>query len=446
MEITNINWSVFLQCIGVSGVVVFFMLRRHVFGIFDPWIMLILDQTIVLGGLAYYFWTGQMQAKHFTYVLACFIFFVGGLQVFYKNNFKPLQVKTVFSLFRLRLGGMQVFYPKNCISFDSRVRRTPAGLRLAILMLLFLYIVDNLVIFSLLGIPTLGVRGLTMYASLGRGYGVLSYLNTGLGFLLSILSMKAWLMYKQRLGLVSLFVMALFIVLISGGKSVFLGLFFLFGLSAYCLGINYKISVKVPKLIWLMLAILAVMIMYSFVSVVKSGYAGTVPLAFIRRLVNGAAGPYFYFVRGSYLGYSGLNLLSYHFSQITPYFGYRDIEAINLGVNLTLYSDLRQGTPGFGPTPLMYTIGHIAWGEWGVLYCFFIGVIMSFVRYRIKAGFVVWIALNSVVGSLPYDGTLCVLYSFYMLLLSPIIIVAYLITTKNSSASHNGLRYERLAE
>lgn len=412
MVITGLEWPRFIFCLLVAGGINLFFLRRHLFSIFDPWIMVFINQTIILGALAYYTWAGEMLPEHFGYVLVGYLFLVLGMRVFCKKGFKPFRTRSLLS-------------------------RTTLPIAIAILVCIL--IANNLTIYYRLGIPALrsGARTITLYSTLGRGGGVFLYLNQGLFILLPVLAMKALLSYKQKgLAYLTLFVVTM-VLAASGGKSAFLGLFFAFGMSQFYLGRHKKAPVKIPKIAWVFLAILGVVIMYSFVNVVGAGYESSVLRAFIKRMINTAAGPYYYFIRKSYLWFSGLNLLSYHSSQITPYLGVRDLDAINLGVNLTLYSE-GFGTPGFGPNPTLYVIGHIAWGYWGVFYCFILGMILSFVRYRVKAGFIVYVILNLWVDSLLVDGTLMPIYLVDVLALSPLLLVAVVIggsSQKEASSS-----------
>ena len=129
--------------------------------------------------------------------------------------------------------------------------------------------------------------------------------------------------------------------------------------------------------------------------------------------------------------FHGLNLFSYHFSQILPYFGFIDKNAIDLGVNLTLYSDLNFGESGHGPNPTMYVIGHIALGNFGIIYCFIIGAILSYIRYRLKATFIIWMYLNLNIISIFGDGTLMPLDMFYITLISPILIWSFIVSRLN---------------
>ena len=139
---------------------------------------------------------------------------------------------------------------------------------------------------------------------------------------------------------------------------------------------------------------------------------------------------FYYFIKNSYTGFSGLNLISYHLSGILPYFGYVDKNAIDLGVNLTAFSDLKFGTIGYGPNPTIYVIGHIALGSFGFIYCFIIGALLSFLRYRFKTSFFPWMLLNTLAITLVSDGTLMPLSIFYTVLIFPVIIFVLFLSYK----------------
>jgi len=403
----------FILCLAISVSVNFFFLRKHLFGILDPWIRIFLRQSIIMAVLGYFTWTGMMLPEHFVYVLFCYFFLLLGMQVFYKRGHKAYRVSCLLS---------------------------SSTLPMAIVILLCILVINNLLIYHLLGIPALlsGPKGLTLYSTLGRGGGVFNYLNTGLLILLPVFTMKLLLTYnRKKLAYASLFILALVLIGL-GGKTGFLGLFFAYGVSQYYLNRTQGLPVRMPKIAWVFVGVLALIIVHSFGNVVTEGYESSVILAFVRRVIHEAAGPYYYFVGQSYRGYDGLNVLSYHFSQITPYLGFRDLKSINLGVNLTLLSDEAFGTPGFGPNPTLYVVGHIALGYWGVFYCFTLGAIVSFIRYRLKAGFIVYVLLNLLAVSLLSDGTLMPLFLLYALVLSPLVLVAVVIA--KGAQSQNRVR------
>lgn len=408
MEITYIQWPLMLTCLSVAGLISWLLFRRYIFAIFDPWLLMVLYQSIIVGSMAYYCSTGELEVKFFVYILACYFALAGGMALFYRRRISQIYTYTIV--------------PRHILPFT-------------ILLLLSLLVVNNLIIYSLLGVPALheGARTITFYSRLGRGGGAFYYLNTGLLLILPILSMKALVLYRQkRIAYLALVVIALVLTGL-GGKTAFLSLFFVYGTAVYYRYITQSVPIRIPKIAWGFLLVALVVVAYTFVNVAESGYESTVFLAFIRRIINTAAGPYYYFILNAYKGFSGLNLLSYHFSQITPYFGFRDENAVTLGMNLTLFSDLAFGTPGFGPNPTHYVISHIALGYAGMLYSFFLGALLSFVRYRLRIGFVLYVLLNYMVADLLTDGTLMPLYLFYVLILSPAIVVANIIA--NSAAS-----------
>jgi hypothetical protein len=233
----------------------------------------------------------------------------------------------------------------------------------------------------------------------------------------------------------------LFNMLNAGGKGVYLSLLTSVNLGIYYMHLSKNEQFRIPKFFKLALVLLPFFILSAFIGSVSVGYESNVFLAFIKRLIGSAEGPYYYFVQNSHLQFKGLNLFSYHFSQILPYFGYFDRNAIDLGVNLSLYSDLNFGESGYGPNPTMYVIGHIALGNFGILYCFVIGALLSFLRYRLNSTFIIWVYLNLNAISLIGDGTLMPLDMFYIALLSPILIWSLIISRLNKTTiNSNTLR------
>lgn len=418
MEITYIQWPLLLTCLSCAGLMSWLLFRRYIFAIFDPWLLMVLYQSIIIGSMAYYWFTGELKIELFIYLVACYFALAWGIAIFYRRGISQIYSHTILP---------------------------PRILPFTIFLLLSLLVINNLIIYILLGIPALqdGARTITFYSRLGRGAGAFYYLNTGLLLILPILSMKALVLYRQkRVAYFALFVIALVLVGL-GGKTAFLGLFFAYGVAVYYRYITQNIPIRIPKIAWGFLLIALTVVAYTFVNVAQSGYESTMFWAFVRRVINTAAGPYYYFILNAYKGFSGLNLLSYHFSQITPYFGFHDENAIKLGMNLTLFSDQAFGTPGFGPNPTYYVIGHIAFGYAGILYSFFLGALLSFVRYRLRTGFVLYVLFNYMVADLLTDGTLMPLYLFYVLVLSPLIFAANIIANSatNSTFRFNEQKY-----
>ena len=199
--------------------------------------------------------------------------------------------------------------------------------------------------------------------------------------------------------------LVIFNMLNGGGKGAYLSLLRAINLGMYYMHLSKNEQFKIPKFFKFALFLLPFFILAAFIGAVNVGYESNVFFAFIKRLIGGAEGPYYYFVQNSYNQFHGLNLFSYHFSQILPYFGFIDKNAIDLGVNLTLYSDLNFGESGHGPNPTMYVIGHIA--------------------------FIIWMYLNLNIISIIGDGTLMPLDMFYITLISPILIWSFIVSRLN---------------
>lgn len=406
MELELFDIVTFITIFLISGLVIGFVLKKHLINILDPWIIVFLNQIIFISVIGYFFINNQIKPSHFYYSISCLVFFILGLNTFFTKN--------------LHINKQKFLVDYNTTKFS-------------IYLYYLLFIINGSLIFYFLGVPfmTSGNRTISAYSELGSGFGILNYLNWGLQSILGVLALKFWLFDKNKFGIFVLISMVIFNILNGGGKGVYLSLILTINLGLYYMHIHKNEKFVIPKVIKYALFVLPILILISFTGAVNAGYESNVLFAFIRRLIGAAEGPFFYFVQNAYSGFDGLNLFSYHFSQILPYFGYIDRNAIDLGVNLTLYSDLSFGQSGYGPNPTMYVIGHISMGNFGIFYCYLIGAILSYVRYRLKTTFIVWIYLNIQVVTLIGDGTLMPLDLFYITILSPILIWALLLVRLN---------------
>ncbi len=373
----------------------------------DPWILMFLNQAVIIGVFIYSFFNGDIAVSHFLYIFACWSFFVIGLNSFYRKKVPAVVCRTLLSA---------------------------SATKLALKIYMALFLLNGMTTFYLMGVPffTAGNRLLVEYAKLGPLFGVLSYLNIGLQIVINLLAIKAWLADGfRRLAFLGFLVVLIFNILNGAGKGAPLEMIMNISLGLYYAKRNYNINIKFPAKLRKFLFLIPLYILFSFSGAVASGYESNVFFAFIRRVIGAAEGPYYYFILNSYTGFHGLNIISYHLSNVAPYLGYIDRNAIDLGLNLTLFSDLHFGTPGFGPNPTIYVIGHIALGNWGVIYCFLIGCILSFFRYKMKTSFFMWMLLNTLAISLLADGTLMPLYLFYILVLSPVIFISVIMTDRS---------------
>jgi hypothetical protein len=401
------DFSTFYLIIAVAIAIIMHVLflRKHIVVLLDPWLFLFLNELMIFAVMLYSYMQHLMLPSLFFYYLASWFAFVLGLSIFYKKQIEPY---------------------KNPVLINYRT----TGLALKISMVIML--LNGILIFYFLGIPLFNsARTISDYSKLGSGFGILFYVNWGIQNLVLFLALKKWLFEgNKKLGLYALIFIVIFNILNRNSRSGYLDIIMDVTLGMYYMERNFKMVYKLPKIFYIALYILPFYILYTFVSAVNEGYETNVFLAVIRRTIGTAEGPFYYFSLNSYKFFTGLNLFSYHFSQILPYFGYVDKNAINLGVNLSLQSDLAFGTPGYGPNPTMFVIGHIAWGYFGIIYCFLIGAFLSYLRYKMKVGFFVWIVLNVTAMTLVGDGTLMPLTLFYLVLLSPIFIVSYALSKK----------------
>lgn len=407
MDLADFSLETFMFSLVIAFFLHVICIRKLIFSFLDPWLLLFFNQVMILSVVIYAFLTNNILSQHFIYFTASWFSFVLGLYLF-KNDktFKNYTGKSILTKF--------------VTDFSLKIY-------------LFIFCINALLIFSLMGIPLFSGQSRTIsdYSNMGSGFGVLFYLNWGLQEIIKLLSLKIWLIDKKRnIGLSALFILVLFNIFNGGSRAVYLDIILYFGLGIFYFKKFKNITIQVPKIFKYALFVLPFLILFSFISAVNTGYESNVFFALIKRTIGTAEGPFYYFIKNSYTGFSGLNLISYHLSGILPYFGYVDKNAIDLGVNLTTFSDLNFGAAGYGPNPTIYVLGHIALGSFGFIYCFIIGALLSFLRYRFKANFFIWMLLNYLATTLISDGTLMFLTIFYILLISPVFLFALVLSEK----------------
>ena len=402
MELFDINIVQIIICLSVTSLLNYMIFKNVLFSFFDPYVFIPIHQSFVLGYILYAFVNDKIMAEHFYYVSISYIAFVLGLyscKIFDKERIITKSLRQI---------------PNKQLIFN-------------IVLIIGLQIIIDIFLIINRGVPafTLGGDNITFYAG---GLGIIHFLHIGISLLLPILAFEALIVYKQK-KLFFLFIafMIYSVMIIGGSKSGFLNLFFLFYLTVNYFKRYGNIVFKTQKkYIITALVLLSLIVCYKFYSIVSTGYESSTVLAIIKRLINTADAIYYYFERGAYAYFDqNLSILSYTFSQITPYVGFKDEYAINIGLLLTEYA-MGFSTPGYGPNPQMYGIGHIAWGNFGFIYCFFIGFVLSVIKFRPNRNFLVYAVLYTIAPTLIGDGTLFVLYLFYVALLSPVLLLSFL--------------------
>ena len=385
------NFINFFICLVISCLANYFVWRRHVTSMVDPWIVEIFSQSMILCLMGYFYLEGRLLTGHLLYIVFAFLAFGLGLNVYRR----PVQFPRWNSDF---------------INKDNIV----LFLSLATGML----VVNNCAIYALLGIPALldEERTITLYSNLGRGGGIPVYMNIALLLITPLLAIKAYFFYrKKRLALVSI-VITFMALLALGQKTNLFNLLFIFGGCLLYMSRIRQMKIRVPRSIWAGILVAFSWLLFNFIRIAALGYEKNAWWALAKRMVETAAGPYYYFIENAYNRIPTLNVINYYLSAIVPFFGIRDENAIGLGVNLTLLSDASFGTPGFGPVPSMYVIGHAAFGWLGIIYCGALGFILSWVRYRFKGGFLVWTLANITIAFLLSDASYLMSVYFFVII------------------------------
>ena len=371
---------------------IFSLLKKHLFSIFDFWVFIILNQSIIVTLFSYLYFIETISFDILKNIILSTIFLILGLNVFYKKN--------TFFNFKKELS----------------IERT---IKILTLIIVSVYILNTALSIYLLGVPFIsGIRRtISVYSEMGTGFGIIYYLDWGIKLLMTIIIAKLFIMEKTRLSIIVLSIFIIGLILNTGSRLVYLQLFLFFIYAMHLSNIKIKFKV-LPRFMRLGLCLLPFIVLFSFISAVDVGYESNVFFAFAKRLIGTAEGPFYYFVGESSEYIQNINILKYHFAHILPYFGIPTENEISLGVNITKLSNFNFGTKGFGPNPTFYVIGHVLFGKFAFIYAFIMGLILSFIRYRLnKIGFSLYFLLNITVITILVDGTLFFMSLFYVLII-----------------------------
>ena len=121
MELKEFDVNILCFSILIAFLLHFFFLRKHIVVFLDPWLILYLNQTMILSVFIYCYWENQMLTSHFYYVIGCWFAFVLGLNCFYKKSPASFTVRTIFTrrttnlalkfyLLAFFINGMLTFY------------------------------------------------------------------------------------------------------------------------------------------------------------------------------------------------------------------------------------------------------------------------------------------------------------------------------------------------
>lgn len=393
MELSKIeNLAIFFGFMFIVGLTMTYFLKKHMFSIFDFWVFIILNQSIIVTLFSYLYLIKTISFNIFINIILSTIFLILGLNVYYRKN--------IFFNFKK----------------EFSIERT---IKILTLIIGSIYILNTALSIYLLGIPfiTGTRRTISVYSEMGAGFGIIYYLDWGIKLLMTIIIAKLYIMEKTRLSIIVLLIFMLGLILNTGSRLVYLELFLFFIYAMHLSKIKIKLK-ALPRFMRLSLYVLPFIILFSFISAVDVGYESNVFLAFIKRLIGTAEGPFYYFVGESSEYIKDINILKYHFAHILPYLGIPTENEINLGVNITKLSNFSFGSKGFGPNPTFYVIGHILFGKFAFIYAFIIGSVLSFIRYRLnKIGFSLYFLLNITVITILVDGTLFTMSLFYVLII-----------------------------
>jgi len=349
-----INNFWFNLCV-VFATIIFYLLifKKNIYSIFDPLFFYIFFSSAGKSVVFILFLSGYITSYYLYQFLLTEVFFILGFLVFKPISFKKMHNANIF--FSLRITKrIKILY------FISGV----------------LYILSNLVIYILKGIPLFMTSRLNATTG-GYGFALSISVTTGI-IVLSILCYKLLLKFRYRLFDYVMFFLFLVFSILSGSKAVFLGIIFILFYVVYFLSVkmSYPQIIKKFNRISAKFAILA-----SITSIVILFMKHLNPFLTIgwRILMGGDA---------FMMSYVNNNIEMIKGNFLTLSLPFRIVDILNLhyvkpiGEQLT---NIIYGTDiNAGPNALYNILGYVSFGYWGsLIFSFFIGILVGFLRNKL---------------------------------------------------------------
>jgi hypothetical protein len=348
MELSDFNLWSFSGFLLLSVILVFALLRKFVFGIFDPWIWIIVNQSVMLTYVIYEFFQNRLHTLHLIYWCVALLSFSIGFHLVKQSNI-------------LRL---------------SWLVPTRFFIILLIVSISTYQILGDSIFILLRGLPTKLEPGIY-----GGGFGVIKYIHDANTIVLAILIFLSFFLYGLSWYICFGFIALLYpMIYLEWGKSGLINLLFVFTSIKFFLNTNKKPFNRIQ--ISVAVVTVGLFVVYKFLAVAESGYAETPIDAILKRAINTADSVYYYFVLDAQAKFdTPLNLVSFIFAQVSPHFGYIDDLAQRVGVLLPEYA-LGQSMDGYGPSAPFQIIGHLAYGFFGFIYAFIVGVTLGKIKHE----------------------------------------------------------------
>lgn len=411
--------SFFLWWLAAFAILSFFCFRKYVFSIFDPWFNVVAQLVLSCSVLAFFSYIGKVPLDLTIYFYLCFFSFWLGLNVFYTNNKVSNKPRNYFS---------------------------SSQMKLLCYLLLAVNIVSVGIMCAVNGVPILSGDPNATKVTVHEGVGLFSRIKEASGLLLIAFALTAGFIYKQNHVFFMSTAWMILAGIISGSKGALFVLFFSFALAYYFVEKYYGIKKK--KNIIYLLAVMALIWIF-VVALVSSSYTQASSFDSVsRRIVLNSDGLYGYFVNGAYqefLKESFWAKVQYYFADIIMALRVFTSEKIpNFGYLIKLYSGAYTSW-GFAPNPTMFVDGHILFGYGGIAYCFLIGVLMSFSRYRVN-NMILFVYLGLITRYLIGDGALFFSCLFDCLLIMAVLVFGVMAADRSLYNKDKSVAQERIVQ
>ena len=290
--------------------------------------------------------------------------------------------------------------------------------------------ISTIFIIQAMGLGVLGgenvfVSKVTIYQG---GFGIFRHLNSAASLLFLPLLVHAYFIHRMKVTSLLGIIWFLFQnIIFNFSKSGFVFIIFDLGILMYYYQISIGKQIISNKLVLLVGAlgfIPAIIVLNSLVEATGMTMQDQV----LKRLIHSAAGTYGYFIQNGFHAFDHLSFIDRLVLYLDAPLSILKIKEWSPLTYMAMMVENLTGLylPGFGPNPYLFLDGHFLFGWGGILYCFVLGWIISYVR-SLKTNIIYFYILVKVSLTLPADLLSVTVSTLPVLLFLPIFVLLTMI-------------------
>lgn len=394
----GIEWLLIVMSVAI----VYPIVKKSTHGIFDPWLVFIFNQILLLILITFLYINKHLTLHQYIYWLCSTMALLLPLK-----HIRPVEFPLVSDK-------------------DRKIYAKHRLIGLMIIMLCSYQLFADLIFVFYRGIPIINGSGPNPQIYMG-GFGIVKYIHDATRILLPPLATYSlYLTGKKKLFYLTLIIAIYPTLIFEWSKVGLIQVISVYWIS-YLFYFGSTKKLKKMTLIGVFASVLFVGLMFS--RIVSQDYGVNVLDSILMRLVQSADSVHIYFV-GDAQSSIPLNyyFIDYIFSLITPFFGFpNEIGTIGHVMQNALGLAVSEG---YGPSPPAQIIGHIFFSGAGVIYTMFIGLSLQLFRNTIhkirQDRLVVYLIFYYLAPFIAGDISLFFYYVFIFIFITPPMIVALL--------------------